>query len=46
MFAHSEVVLNIAQTNSFICTQLNGFKYYLTPIVFYTSFVESSKYYQ
>ena len=28
LLAHSEVVSNIAHTNSFSCTQLNGFKYH------------------
>ena len=27
MSAYSQVVLSIANTNSFICTELNGFKY-------------------
>ena len=27
LFAHSKVVSHISNTNSFICTQLNGFKY-------------------
>ena len=34
LLAHSEVVSTIVNTNGFICTQLNGFKYcYLTLII-------------
>ena len=29
LFAHSEEVSNIPDSNSFICTHLNGFKYSL-----------------
>ena len=34
LFAHNKMVSSIANTNSFTCTQLNGFKYcYVMPII-------------